>query len=263
MKILYNDSIDAKIASVILYQKYALNYGIDIKADGFQVVNNYKELKDVDFNYNEYVCIIGIPLDIPIYNTIEHLISDLGCKVLYITDSIKYQHSLTDLYSLYERLNDNGLSLKIACDEYESLSMLAWVVSRYKLEDDISKLFEGYFYDITDGFEYLVFDNEPEKKYSIPWLIRFISDFKNLHENIIPETNDFIFGIDRMKNIISSHVNWDRLLSDDKEVMQIMTSGIPIREYVERNDLVKRSDIIPQEIKLNYLQRFVKKLFKI
>lgn len=262
MKILYNDSIDAKIASVILYQKYVLNYGIDIKADGFQVVNNHKELKALEFNRGEYVCIVGIICDILLYNTIDHLISDLGCKVLYIDNDSEYNKSLSDLYHLSDRIDDGGLSLKVIWGS-DSLSMMAWIMTRYKLEDDVTTLFEKNEYNISDNFEYLEFADEPDKRISIPWLIRFISDHESCNDNQIPETSDFIFGVDRMKDIISSHINWDRLLSDDKEVMQVMTSGIPIREYVERNDLVKRSSIIVPVTNYNWIQRFIKKLFKI
>jgi len=265
VKIIYNDTQDAKIASVVLYQKFVLNFGIDMKDDDFWIANNSNAVSNIEFNRGEYVCIIGIPLDQILYDKIENLISLKQCKVLYICNKvIRDPLSLSNLHSLKKNIDNGGLSLKIVYDTNNSLSLLSWIVSRYKVDKDITEFFLDKPYTITDNYEYILFKNEaPNINISIPWLIRFITDDVCYGENQIPETSDFHYGIDIMMDLPSNHVNWERLLSEDTEVMQLMTSGIPIRQYVERNRKRLFAAAEVHVIEFNWLQRLVKRIFKI
>jgi hypothetical protein len=260
MKIITTRKYDATIASAVLYHKYVLNFGVFMRDQEFSNIEDETNINKLALDDDNYYIFVGFILTETFVDYIvDSCHNNKDLNIIVVSNDTVDPELVDEMYRMSQIFLNNQLTF--VYDDNQSLSMLSWILSRYDARDmNVSRYLHSKPYETIKAYEHLVFDNDLKNMLYVPWLIRFVTDYV-LNTNKIPETLDFYYGFEKHLITPYTHERWNTWLDNDRDIMQIMAAGRPIREYFEH----KQDTTTKQEETKSYnaLQKFVIKLFKL
>ena len=225
-KILYHSDDDGRCAAAIVVRElWAQSFSRPEPNDFYEYSHGRDLVIDEDsIQDGELVFVVDLALDDVIMDAIRIFLKH-NCKVTYI------DHHKTSLNNL-TKYQDELESVAILHKEGVSATMLAWVYTCMTLVEQSEP--SGVTFDFAEKRSHVCFDENPDREYRIPMVVRFIDDW-DVWRHEIDGTEEFHLAFGAVDDKHPLSYIWNEIIDGPSMMLHenYIKPGIAIKQYME------------------------------